>query len=317
MSQSHIKYVKMKKWVVMLIAVSVCTLISSCDGGNDLDANGLPKVLKIGMYGGDNPAQTKDAVEPFRQYLQKKMGMEVQLIFTTDYTAVIEGLRAHKIEAAQLTPFAYVLATQKPGLTPIATLGVDGKPSLYHSVIITNPKTGLKTMDDVKTRAKSLTMCFADPASTSGHLIPRAYFNSIGLNPDHAFKEAIFAGSHAASILSVISGKIDVGCTNIDLSLDKMMREGDVKRDEFVILWESPPIVNDAITVRNDLNKDFVKRLQDAYLSIAKEDYPAFDKFTRLYFPNTRNMEYIAIQDSMYDGLRRIAGKIKQFQVIK
>ena len=153
------------------------------------------------------------------------------------------------------------------------------------------------------------------PASTSGHLIPRAYLNNIGLNPDNAFKETIFAGSHAASILSVTSGKIDVGCTNLDLSLDKMIREGDVKKEEVVILWTSPPIVNDAIAVRTDLNKDFVKKLQNAFIDVAREDYPAFDKYTRLYFPNTKKMSYIPIEDSIYNGLRTIAGKIKQFKI--
>jgi phosphonate transport system substrate-binding protein len=304
----------MKIRIIAFFLLLGSVFLNSCGSSGDLDANGVPKKLLIGMYGGDNPSQTKDAIEPFRLYLQKKMGMEVQLFFTTDYTSVIQALRSKKIQAAQLTPFAYVIATEKPGLTPIATLGIDGKPSLYHSVIITSPRTGLKTMDDVKARAKSLTLCFADPASTSGHLIPRAYLTSIGLNPDTAFKQTIFAGSHAASILSAISGKIDVACTNIDLSLDKMVREGNIKRSDFVILWTSPPIVNDAITVRNDLNKEFVKKLQNAYLDIAKQDYPAFNKFTKLYFPNTQNMQYIAIQDSMYNGLRKIASGLKEFK---
>ena len=305
----------MKVSAIFVVSVFICALINSCGDGSDLDANSVPKILKIAMYGGDNPGQTKDAIEPFRLYLQKKMGMEVQLFFTTDYTAVIEALRSHKVEAAQVTPFAYILATQKPGLSAIATLGLDGKPSLYHSIIITSHRTGLKTMADVKARAKSLTLCFADPASTSGHLIPRAYLNNIGLNPDNAFKETIFAGSHAASILSVTSGKIDVGCTNLDLSLNKMIREGDVKKEEVVILWTSPPIVNDAIAVRTDLNKDFVKKLQNAFIDVAREDYPAFDKYTRLYFPNTKKMSYIPIEDSIYNGLRTIAGKIKQFKI--
>jgi phosphonate transport system substrate-binding protein len=308
---------KMKIRVIAFFFLLVFAFLSGCGNGSDLDANGVPKILKIGMYGGDNPAQTKDAIEPFRLYLQKKMGMEVQLFFTTDYTAVIQALRSHKVQAAQLTPFSYVLATQKPGIMAIATLGVDGKPSLYHSIIITNPKTGIKSMADVKARAKNLTLCFADPASTSGHLIPRAYLNMIGLNPDNAFKETIFAGSHAASILSVVSGKVDIGCTNVDLSLNKMIREGDVKKEDVIILWTSPPILNDPITVRNDLNKDFIKKLLDAYVSAAKEDYKAFDKYTRLYFPNTKNMSYIPIQDSMYNGIRKIAGGIKQFKISK
>jgi phosphonate transport system substrate-binding protein len=172
-------------------------------------------------------------------------------------------------------------------------------------------------MADVKARAKSLTLCFADPASTSGHLIPRAYLNSIGLNPDNAFKEAVFAGSHAASILSVKSGKVDVGCSTSELAMDKLIKEGDVKKEDFLILWKSPPIVNDAITVRTDLNKSFIKKIQDAYLNAAKDDFPAFSKYVLLYWPHPEIMSYVPAQDSMYNPLRKIAGNIKDLKLNK
>ncbi|HEY4325564.1 MAG TPA: phosphate/phosphite/phosphonate ABC transporter substrate-binding protein [Mucilaginibacter sp.] len=307
----------MKSSAIILYALVALTFISSCKDKARLDSNGVPGKLLIGMYGGDNPAQTKAAMEPMKAYLQKKMGMEVEFIFTTDYTAVIEALRAKKIHMANLTPFAYILATQKPGLMPVATLGLYGKPSLYHSIIFTNPTTGLKTMDDVKARAKTLTLCFADPASTSGHLIPRAYLTSIGLNPQRAFKETIFAGSHAASILSVKSGKVDVGCSTSDLAMNKLIKEGMVKSSDFVILWTSPPIVNDAITVRSDLNKDFIKKIQDAYLNAAHDDFPAFSAWVKLYYSKPENMSYVAVQDSQYNVLRKIAGNIQDLKLNK
>jgi len=83
----------------------------------------------------------------------------------------------------------------------------------YTSSLIVNGHSNLKSMSDIKANSKNLTLCFVDPASTSGHLIPRAYLNTIGLNPDSAFKQVVFAGNHLASVLAVKSGKIDVGCT--------------------------------------------------------------------------------------------------------
>ena len=303
----------MKALAIILLAF-LSIIIDGCGNKGNAVTNGVPDKLLIGTYGGDNPAQTKSALEPFRAYLQKKLGMEVEFFYTTDYTAVIEALRSNKVHMAHLTPFAYVLATQKPGLEPIATLGVSGKPTMYHSIIFTNHKTGLKSMDDVKARAKSLTLCFADPASTSGHLIPRSYLNSIGLNPDSAFKQTIFAGNHAASILSVQSEKVDIGCAASELALDKLIREGIVKRDDFVILWTSPPMVNDAITVRSDLNKDFIKKIKSAYLDAAKDDFASFSKYVLLYWPHPENMSYVPAQDSMYNHLRQIAGNIKDLK---
>ena len=307
----------MKACVISLFTLLFTTVLFSCHNNTDLDANGVPGKLLIGMYGGDNPSQTTAAMKPVKAYLEKKLGMEVEFIFATDYTSVIEALRSKKIHMAELTPFGYILATQKSGLKPIATLGLNGKPTLYHSIIFTNPGTGIKTIDDLKARAKNLTLCFADPASTSGHLVPRAYLVSIGLDPDKAFKQAIFAGSHAASILSVKSGKIDVGCSSNDLALNKLVREGVVKNNDVVILWTSPPIVNDAMTVRTDMNKDFIKKIQDAYLNMANDDFDAFKPYVSLYYTNPHQMSYVNVADSQYNALRRMAGNIKSLKFSK
>jgi phosphonate transport system substrate-binding protein len=306
---------KRKANIVLSMFLVMLFALYGCGNKADLDANGVPHKLIIAMYQGDNPAQIKSAMEPLGKYLQKKLGMEVEFIFTTDYTTVIEALRSKKVHIANLGPFAYIIATRSPGLTAIATLGLNGQPATYHSVIITNPQTGLKTMDDVKARAKNLTLCFADPASTSGHLVPRAYLTSIGLNPDVAFKQTIFAGNHAASILSVKSDKIDIGCTAKELALEKLIREGVVKPEDFRILWTSPPIINDAITIRTDLNKDFIKKVQDAFTSVAKDDFSALYPYARLYYPNPRQISYVAVQDSQYNSLRSIAGNIKDLKL--
>jgi len=307
----------MKAFVPPLITLLLILVFSSCHNSSDLNANGVPGKLLIGMYGGDNPSQTTAAMKPVKDYLEKKLGMEVDFIFATDYTSVIEALRSKKIHLAELTPFGYILATQHPGLKPIVTLGFNGKPTLYHSIIFTNPKTGIKTMDDVKARSKSLSLCFADPASTSGHLVPRAYLNSIGLDPDKMFRQTIFAGSHAASILSVAAGKIDIGCSSSDLALDKLVREGVIKRSEVVILWTSPPIINDAMTIRTDLNRDFIKKIQNAYLDMAKDDFAAFSPYISLYYNDPHKMAYVNVADSQYNELRKMAGTIKSLKFNK
>jgi phosphonate transport system substrate-binding protein len=191
-------------------------------------------------------------------------------------------------------------------------MGEDGKPHMYHSVIFTNYNTHLNSMEDVKTRAKSLTLCFADPASTSGHLIPRAYLVTLGLNPDNnAFKQIIFAGSHPASVLSVASGKIDVGCSTKEYGLDLLMRRGVLKPGLIKVLWQSDPIVSSPIVVRNDLNKDLAKKIRDLYLNLSKDAPEVFTAYAKFYYPHPEKLSYMTVQDSMYNGLRKIASGIK------
>jgi phosphonate transport system substrate-binding protein len=308
----------MKKFLSGLFFFTMVLTFAGCGDKTALDANGIPGKLVIAHFNsGDAPA-LKKAFEPLRIYLEKKLGMEVEYIYTSDYTAAIEGLRSKKVHIAYLSPFSYVLASQKHDITPIIAVGKNGAPNMYRSVIFTNNKTGLNSIEDLKARSKNFSLCFVDPASTSGHLIPRAYLTTIGLNPDNGvFKQTIFAGSHLASVLSVTSGKIDVGCSAIEYGLSLAERRGLIKQDQYKILWVSDPIVSSPLVVRNDLNKDFVKKIQSLFINLKKDAPDVFNAYIKLYYDHPEQYSYLAVQDSMYNGIRKIAGGIKDLSVIK
>jgi phosphonate transport system substrate-binding protein len=299
----------MKAFIIGILAIIVLAF-AGCKNKGSVDSNGIPKTLIIAAVQSESQSQVKMVRESVRKYLEKKLGMPVEMIFTTDYDGVIEALKSNKVHMAYIPPFAYVIATRTMHLTPIVTLGNNGKPSTYHSVIIVSRNSKIKSMADVKANAKDLTLCFVDPASTSGHLIPRAYLNSIGLNPDTAFKQTIFAGSHPASVLAVKSGKIDVGCTT-DMGFDMMIKAGMLKEGDVKILWVSEPIIGDPIVVRSDVNKDFAKKIQKAYLDMSKEAPEILRNYVKLYMHDTAKRSYMIAQDSSYNGLRRIAAGIK------
>jgi phosphonate transport system substrate-binding protein len=307
----------MKTLICGAFFLTLFFVLTGCHNKADLDANGMPGKLVIAIYaGGDNPNGQKAAMIPLQKYLEKKLGIEVEYNYSTDYTSVIEALRAKKAHIAYLSPFSYILASQRHDITPIVTMGENGKPHMYHSVIFTNYNTHLNSMADVKARAKSLTLCFADPASTSGHLIPRAYLVSIGLNPDNnAFKQTIFAGTHPASVLSVASGKIDVGCSTKEYGIDLLLRRGVLKPGLVKVLWESDPIVSSPIVVRNDVNKDLTKKIQNIYLNLSKDAPSVFASYVKLYYTHSEKLSYMMVQDSMYNGLRKIASGIKDLTV--
>lgn len=307
----------MKNLMYIGLALAICMAAEGCRSKTALDAEGVPHTLVIGVYEGDNPGEMSKTQEPIRQYLEKKLGMPVELQKSTDYTTVIEALLTKKVHMAYLSALPYVLATQKQKLTPLVVLGINGVPHMYKSVILTNPGTGLKNMDDVKARAKSLTLCFADPASTSGHIIPRAYLNSIGLDPDKAFKQTMFAGSHYASVLTVKAGKVDLGCT-FGLSLEKMIRAGMIRAEDVVVLWESDPIVGEPIVMRSDLSPVFAAKVKQAYLDMSVEAPKAFKDYVSQYLPSQADsLTYMPVYDSSYDGLRKIMAGTPDFMPTK
>jgi phosphonate transport system substrate-binding protein len=171
-------------------------------------------------------------------------------------------------------------------------------------------------MTDVKARSKDLTLCFTDPASTSGHLIPAAYLQSIGLDPQTAFKQKLFASGHGASAMTVLVGKVDVGCF-WDLAIPLLLKKGIAKDGDLVVLWKSDPIVSDPIVMRKDVNKDFTEKVRQALLDLPRENHQVFDDYLKLYYTNTDGYEFIVAYDSMYDGIRRIETGMRDIHVVQ
>ena len=299
----------MRSLIRVIVILSVF-ILTGCKNKAALDENGVPKTLIVAFFASENPDQMRATYGPICKYLEKKLGIPVEMLLTTDYTGVIEALKSKKVHMAYMGPFAYIIATRAISLTPVAIMGADGKPGMYHSTIVVKGNSDLKSWADVKARAKNLSLCFVDPASTSGHLIPREYLNSIGLNPDTAFKQTLFAGSYIASALTVKSGKVELGCVS-DITVSRLIRKGILKAGDLRTLWVSAPIVNSVIVARADLNKQFVKKIQDAYVNMDRDAPQIMKIYTRLVAQDTIKRSYVVAQDSFYDGLRKIANKIK------
>jgi phosphonate transport system substrate-binding protein len=305
----------MQKLSGLLLIFFALVLVAGCKNKRALDADGNPTTLLVGAYAGDDPGAFTPIRDEVRKYLEKKLGIPVEFVTTTDYTSVIEAIVSKKVHMAYLSPFSYVLATRQTPLVPMVIMGSGGTPRVYRSIIITGAKSGINSMEDVKARSKNLTLCFADPASTSGHLIPRSYLTSIGLNPDSAFKQVLFAGTHMASILSVTSGKVDLGCTTA-LIITMLSNKGQMKPDDVKVLWTSDPIVSDAIAMRPDINPAFTAKVRDAYLHLAEEDPIVWKQFMSLFNLQSDSLGYVPAQDSMYNGLRSIAASVKDLKAV-
>jgi phosphonate transport system substrate-binding protein len=300
----------LKSSLLILLGVTVLLTTGGCKSKLALDTEGIPNTLVIGVYEGDNIAEQTVVLEKVRKYLEKQLDMKVEMQASSDYTSVVEALLTKKVHMAYISPFSYVLATQKQPLVPLVVSGINGKPVNYRSIIFTNPGTGLKTIDELKGRAKNLTLCFADPASTSGHLVPRAFLTSIGLDPKTAFKETMFAGSHFASLMAVKGGKVDVGCS-WEFGYNKAIRNKLLNPEDLVILWRSDPIVESPIVMRADINAQFTERVREAYLNMPTEAPAVFKAYISMWDPaRADSIRYVRVDDSVYNGLRKIAAGI-------
>jgi phosphonate transport system substrate-binding protein len=212
------------------------------------------------------PSETTKAFEPFFAYVAKRLGREFDLVATTDWAGISVALANEQVDVAWMGPWGYVLANADSGVTAIATAKYDGKP-IYHAIVVCKPGNGIKTWPQ---DGKGKRVSFADVGSTSGWLIPTAWFKTRGIDPKTYFAYSDGA-THAANEMSVASGQVDCA-TDFDRNRNAMMESGKLEKAATEVVWVSDPLPNDAIAVRKGFDPAQAKRLQEILLGITEAE---------------------------------------------
>src|SRR6185295_13696685 len=172
------------------------------------DSAKTPKVLRVGFVPAEDAAQVMQNAQPVVEILRKELGMEVQPFVATDYTGVVEALRANKLDVAFLAPASYVLAKNEANVRVILKSERKGI-AAYYAAIITRADSGIEKLDDLRGK----TFAFGDSLSTTGNVFPRKMFKERGIDPVRDFKQILYSGGHDATVLAVLNGKVDAGAT--------------------------------------------------------------------------------------------------------
>lgn len=288
---------------------------SSCSGPSSEDFNSLgwPKAIVFAYHVDDElPGLRYDATKAIADFLSRRLGIECSLKKTASYGPIIEAMRADKVDIAMLGTFGYILAEKKAGAECIVSRRNADGPIRYHSLILTKADRGIVDFEDLKARSRSFSFAFTNPASTSGHLIPRTFLESEGVFAEKDFRELIFPGKHNATLLSILSGQIDVGCIS-ENTLQKLTMLDRVDREELKVLWNSPPIPSGCIAVRKELPENLKLRIQEEIVGMRENDPDAWEIAKRLYqYSTSPDAYYYASSDQEYAEIRELAGQLNQ-----
>jgi phosphonate transport system substrate-binding protein len=117
------------------------------------DAN--PTVLKVALLPDENASELIKRNQPLKDYLESRLGKQIELIVTTEYSSMIEAMRFGRIDVAYFGPLSYVLARSKAEIEPFAAMVEGGKPT-YRSVLIASEKSGINAIGDIRFRRSGL-----------------------------------------------------------------------------------------------------------------------------------------------------------------
>ena len=299
------------------LVLVLAALLSGCGGSGPTqpsESSAELKLLRIGFVPNDEDLEQRVRFDALAAHVSKRLGVPVELVQTGTYSTAIEAMRAAKLDVCSLGPFAYLIAHEKTGAQAIVAPGTPaGEVNTYRSILVVPGSSSIRTIEDVRSRASKMTLAWVDPASASGHLVPRAYLESIGIVPERAFKNTIFTLSHLASAMTVKSGQVDLAVITQN-GLANLVQKGRLKSDDLRVIWTSAPIATSVVAVRGGLAVLLKEKIQAAYLSFRTEDPVNWSRFQRLFVdPATI---WIAAKDSDYDELRALARSVKHLDLL-
>ncbi len=195
--------------------------------------------------------------------LSVSLGIPVEAVVSTSYTAAVEAMCAGRADIGALNPFSYVLAHQKCGVE-VAAISVRFGLPYYRAQISVRADSGITRIEQLRGKR----FAFVDPASTSGYLFPAAMLKKMGYDPDTFFSQTVFAGSHPNVILAIYRGQVDGGATFEDARTTVQAQFPDVMEKVKPIAYTNP-IPNDTWSLSVRLSPEMRARIKDRLLRIA------------------------------------------------
>ncbi|MEI8634396.1 phosphate/phosphite/phosphonate ABC transporter substrate-binding protein [Vibrio sp. PP-XX7] len=230
-----------------------------------------------------------------KDYFDKTLKVNTKLRNSSDYSGVIQGLVAGKIDMVlSMSPSAFAsVQIRNPDAVDVIGILTDDKDQSkgYHSVVVVRADSPYHKLADLKGHAFG----FADPDSTSGFLIPNHEFTKMfggskDDDYDHFFSSTTFSGGHEQDILGVLNKQFDGAVTWTSMVGDynkgylagafgRLMRMDypDLMKN-LRIIWHSPLIPNGPILVRHDLPENFKAKLISAIHNLDKHHHACWVK---------------------------------------
>jgi phosphonate transport system substrate-binding protein len=278
-------------WLTTLVVLLLATLVLAGCGEPELGTEDNPIVMSFVPSGDTQEIITSgDAIA---EMLKQETGLEVVANVGTDFAAVREAMGAGQAHIGWLNTFNYVLANEKYGVEAHLVTERFGSTS-YAGQINVRADSGISTLEDLKGKV----MCWVDPNSTSGYIIPRIMLQANGIDPDNDFAQTVEAGSHDGVILAVYNGDCDAGASYDDARSTIEDDFADVM-DVVAVLATTTDIPNDSVSFIQDFPEEMRQQIVDALLAYSATE-EGKEALNTLYNINALQPS----SDSFYDGFR-------------
>lgn len=205
---------------------------------------------------------------PLVKTIEKITGFRVDFRESPSYNDTIKKLTKGKAQIAWLGQSAFLEASKKVKLDPLAVAaGDENAETVYKTVFVVRHDVDISHLNEIKGKHLVLT----EKGSTSGDLMPRHILSQYGMNPESSshFSKVTYAGSQEDAVHMILQEKGDVAALS-DINLTEMVESGQLDRKAVKIIHESHPIPGAPFVCLRNLPDEVKETLKQAFLEAHK-----------------------------------------------
>ena len=292
--------------LLLLVTATACTAIQRPAPSED----GVT-TLRIGAIPDQDPELLQRLYGDLATYLSTELGVPVEYIPVTDYTAAVTAFRVGDLDLVWFGGLTGVQARlQVENAQAIVQRDIDAE---FVSVFIANRVSGIEPFDDVSGLAalKGHSFTFGSESSTSGRLMPQYFLQEADVAIDEFNGEVGFSGAHDKTIALVEAGAYEAGALNSQV-WESRVAAGEVDLDAVQVIWTTTPYYDYHWVLHPDTfaryGDGFAEQVQDAFLKFdpnVVEHQQILELFGAQKFITTENANYDQIE-----AIGRATGKI-------
>lgn len=286
----------------LALAAALVLGVASC-GGGDEKAGGAPTEITFSILSAEGQASSGPIWQPLLDDMSRAIGVPVKPYFASNYTILVEAMKGNQTQVAWLSAKPAVEAIDRAQGEVIARIvDPEGRDS-YRSTLIVRTGSGI-TLEQVMACGKRYDFGIGDAQSTSGTLAPMAFlFNPRNVVPAQCFK-TVRSANHQANAFAVATGVVDVATSNT-VNTVFLNRQNPRVAAQIQEIWQSPPIPESGIVVREDLDPVIKEKIRSFFLTYGQGEGAEAER-QRQVLAGLNYSRFNAADDSYLDPVREM-----------